>query len=155
MSLKYSIGFGIITWLIVSWLNVIATMPDFKMFELWLYTALMIGVLGFGLAMISRPKTLFSGLLYGLVWIAIAMLMDVAMRTFLPLLDTGSLKLDASIFTYTVVWVEYELFYLGVVFGSLIASAKAPGWDKKPAKKSNKVEPPEEIGAGGPASPMR
>ena len=155
MSLKYTIGFGLITWLLVSWLNLVAVMPQWAKFDLWLYTVLIIGVLGFVLAKLARPKKLFTGLLYGIIWIAIALLMDVILRSLLPLFFSGSAELDASIFTYAAIWLEYSIFFIGVVIGSLISSMKAQGLDKKPTKKPKEQEPLEEISAGGPPSPMR
>ena len=146
MSLKYSILLGLLMWVLM--FAIVSALMAIGLAEwnyLWILTTIIAGVVGFMLAKWAKPKKLIYGILYGLIWIVIGVILDaIVTRYFNP-----------EILYDWKLWVGYSIFFIGVVIGSLISSMKAQGLDKKPTKKPKDIEPAEEIGEGGPASPMR
>jgi hypothetical protein len=117
MSWKKALAYGLLMWIIMfAVVSLFIAIGISEFTYTWIITALVAGLLGSILGMITRPKNLGIGLAYALVWVAIGVILDAAVtRYFAP-----------DILTDWTLWVGYGVFFVGVVAGSL-GAGKALG----------------------------
>lgn len=115
MSWKKALAYGLLMWVIM--FAVVSAFIAIGISEFsytWIITALVAGLLGVILGMVTKPKNIGIGIMYALVWVVIGVILDALItRAF-----------DPTILTQWTLWVGYAVFVVGVITGSLVRMSK-------------------------------
>ncbi|MFH1112146.1 MAG: hypothetical protein V1712_03730 [Patescibacteria group bacterium] len=100
MNWKKAIGFGLLLWIIM--FVVISVFVGFDIYKyIWIQivTALIAGIISYILTGKIKPSIFSLALSYGLVWVAIGLILDLVVTT----------RFNAAIFSSWTLWLGYIL----------------------------------------------
>lgn len=100
MNWKKAIGFGVILWVLM--FTIVSFFIAFDIYKFaWMQitTAIISGVIAFVLAGYVKPKKIVSALNYGLVWVAVGLILDAIV----------TMKFNTAIFASWPLWLGYAL----------------------------------------------